>query len=85
MEFEKVHRTEGATATKWVVIRFDQAGIEGWDVLEIATDDVDEANQAADAWEERNFNTVGCTKVLTIDEVKDLAEICREVLASLRG
>ncbi len=69
---------------KWLAIRFDQAGIDGWHVLDLATDDVDEANEAADAWEDENFSTLGCTQVFSIDEVKDLAKICGEVLASFR-
>ncbi len=73
---------EGRTGMKWLVIHFDRAGIKGSHVLDLVTSDVDEAAEAADEWEDENFGTLGCTQVLTIDEVKDLSRICREVLAS---
>jgi hypothetical protein len=67
---------------KWLAVRLGQAGIDGWEILDLPTEDIDEAQKRASEWEEENFHTIGCVIVFDRTDVEDLSKICNEVLAA---
>ncbi len=67
---------------KWLAVRLGQAGIDGWEILDLPTEDIDEAQERASEWEEENFDTIGCVIVFDRTDVADLSKICSEVLAT---